>query len=198
MRKFICIVLSVLSFVFFTQAQTNSHTDLRSIRYGIDPGIALSKGSYTPFSGDRRIYAGFDGGGFVQIGLKKLKFQGEVNYSMVGVELNNGNLEWTYKHSYITVPLMAKYNLDRINLLTGPQLGFLLSSKIDSSGTGSSVDVKDQFKSSDFDWVFGGEIKVTKNVFVGIRYVLGLTNISQRLNFEMKNRYTSFRLGYMF
>jgi hypothetical protein len=197
MRKVSCILLSVLSFAIFTQAQT-THPITKMVRFGLDPGIALSKGSFTPFSGDRRVYAGFDGGGLVQIGMKKLKLQGEVNYSMIGVELNNGNVEWTYKHSYITIPVMAKYNMDRINLLTGPQIGFLLSSKIDSSGTGSSVDVKEQFKSNDFDWVFGGEIKVTKNVFVGVRYVLGLTNISERLNFEMKNRYTSFRLGYIF
>jgi hypothetical protein len=134
----------------------------------------------------------------VQLGAKKIKLQGEVNYSMIGVELNNGSAEWTIKHSYITIPVMAKYNMDRINLLTGPQIGFLLSSKVDSSGGGGSIDVKEQFKSNDFDWVFGGEIRVTKNVFVGIRYVLGLTNISERSNFEMKNRYTSFRLGYMF
>jgi outer membrane protein with beta-barrel domain len=189
MRKISCIVILIFACSAFIQAQV--------FRFGIDPGIALSKGMYTNFSGDRRIYAGFDGGGLVQMGKKKLKFQAEVNYSQVGVELNNGNMEWTIKHSYITIPLLAKYNLDKINLLTGPQMGFRLESKTDTSGAGST-DVKDQFKSSDFDWVFGGEIKITKNVFLGIRYVLGITNISERLNFEMKNRYTSFRLGYLF
>jgi len=195
MRKISCFVILIFSFSIITHAQKDKY---KMVRYGIDPGVALSHASYTPFSGDVRTYVGFDGGGFVEIGDKKLKFQGEVNYSQVGVELNNGNIEWTIKHSYISVPLMAKYMMDRINIMTGPQLAFLLSSKTDTSGTNGSVDVKEQFKSTDFDWVFGGEIKVTKNVFVGIRYVLGLTNISERLNFEMKNRYTSFRLGYLF
>jgi hypothetical protein len=190
MRRITCIVILIFACSALTQGQM--------FRFGIDPGIALSKGKFTNFSGERRIYAGFDGGGLVQMGEKKIKFQAEVNYSQMGVELNNGNIEWTIKHSYITIPLLAKYTMNRINLLTGPQMGFLLESKTDTSGTGGSTDVKDQFKSSDFDWVFGGEIKVTKNIFVGIRYVVGMTNISERLNFEMKNQYVSFRLGYMF
>jgi hypothetical protein len=189
MKKLISFSLIVFCFSIFTKAQT--------IRYGIDPGVALSKALYKPFSGDRRVWLGFDGGAFVEIGAQRIKFQGEVNYSMNGVELNTGTNEWTIKNSYINVPILAKMKFDKISLLTGPQMDFLLTSKTDSSGTGGSVDIKDQFKKSGFEWVFGGELKITKKVFLGIRYTLGLTDISERLNFEMKNRYTSFRLGYV-
>ena len=189
MKKLVAFSFIMFSFSIFANAQ--------NIRFGIDPGIALSKALYKPFSGDRRVWAGFDGGALVEIGAKRIKFQGEVNYSMNGVELNTGTLEWTIKNSYINVPLLAKMKFGGVNLLTGPQMDFLLTSKTDTSGTGGSVDIKDQFKKSGFEWVFGGEIKITKNIFLGIRYTLGLTNISERLNFEMKNRYTSFRIGYM-
>lgn len=190
MKEIISSLLIIFCFSIIADAQI--------IRFGVDPGIALSKALYKPFSGDRRVWAGFDGGALVEIGAKRVKFQGEVNYSMNGVELNTGTTEWTIKNSYINVPLLAKMKFGGVNLLTGPQMEFLLSSKTDTSGTNTSADVKDQFKKSGFDWVFGGEIKITKNVFLAIRYTLGLTNISERLNFEMKNRYTSFRIGYMF
>lgn len=187
MKKTISFFAAVFFISLFTQAQ--------GLRFGVDPGIALSRGKYTPFSGERRIYAGFDGGAFVEIGATRFKLQGEVNYTMVGVELNNGTTEYTIKHSYVTVPVMLKYKLAKVSFLTGPQIDFLLSAKTDTSGAGS-LDVKDQFKSTSFDWVFGTEIKITKSVFLGIRYVVGLTNVSERLNFEMKNRYVSFRIGY--
>jgi hypothetical protein len=190
MKKIISSLLIIFCFSIIADAQT--------IRFGVDPGVALSKALYKPFSGDRRVWLGFDGGALVEIGAQRFKFQGEVNYSMNGVELNAGTYEYTIKNSYINVPLLAKMKFGGINLLTGPQMDFLLSSKTDTSGTGGSVDLKDQFKKSGFEWVFGGEIKITKNIFLGIRYTLGLTNISERLNFEMKNRYTSFRIGYMF
>ena len=188
-------IISFASIIFFVSIAAQAQVP---VRFGIDPGVALSKALYKPFSGDRRVWLGFDGGALVEIGARRLKFQGEVNYSMNGVELNTGTSEWTIKNSFINVPLLAKLKFGRVSLLTGPQMDFLLTSKTDTSGTGASADVKDNFKSSGFDWVFGGEIKITKNVFLGIRHTLGLTNISERLNFEMKNRYTSFRIGYMF
>jgi len=192
MKKTILLSMIIICFSIFTKAQTVP------VHFGIDPGVALSKASYKPFSGDRRVWAGFDGGALVEIGGKILRFQGEVNLSMNGVELNTGTSEWTIKNSYVNVPVLAKLKLKGISFLTGPQMDFLLSAKSDTSGSNSgSVDVKDQFKSSGFEWVFGSEIRITKEFFLGIRYTLGLTNISERLNFEMKNRYVSFRIGYM-
>jgi len=190
MKKTISFSLIIFCFSIFTDAQT--------IRFGVDPGIAISRGLYKPFLGERRVYGGFDGGAFVQIGAQRAKFQAEINYSMIGVELNNGSYEVTVKHRYLTIPLMIKVPFARINLLTGPQVGFLLASIRDTAYNHHTADIKDEFKSSDFAWVFGGEIKITKNIFLGIRYTLGLTNISDNPNFEMKNRYTSFRLGYLF
>ena len=190
MKKLITVSLIIFCFSIFAGGQV--------ARFGVDPGIALSKALYKPFSGDRRVWAGFDGGVFVEIGVQRIKFQGEINYSMNGVELNTGTSEWTIKNSYINVPILAKMKFGRVSLLTGPQVEFLLSSKTDTSGTSASTDLKDQFKKSGFDWVFGGEIKITKNVFLGIRHTVGLTNLSDRSNFEMKNRYTSFRVGYLF
>jgi hypothetical protein len=187
MKKLIILSIIVFCISSFVQAQV--------ARFGIDGGVAISRGKYTPFDGDRRVYVGFDGGAFIQLGQQRIKFHGEVNYTMIGVELNNFTSEHTIKHRYITVPLLAKVRAGKFHLLTGFQAGFLLSSKTDSSGAGSA-DVKEQFKNYDYSWVFGAEIPITQRIFFAVRYTLGLTNIANRLNFEMQNRYLSLRVGY--
>jgi hypothetical protein len=66
------------------------------VRVGVDAGIAVSRGSYSPSGGlDRRVYGGFDGGVFFEIGTRRVMIQPEANYTMIGVELNNGQKEAT-------------------------------------------------------------------------------------------------------
>jgi hypothetical protein len=174
----------------------------QNIRFGIDPGLALSRGSYDPDEGlDRRIYAGFDGGVLANFGVtSKFGIQAEANLSQVGVELNDGTDESTLKLQYITIPVMAKINVcGGFDLLAGPQIGFLLGAKNDPSSGEPSTDIKDYFKSSDVDLVFGVQQRFGKSMFIGARYVWGLSQIAaDDKGFEMKNRYVSFRLGYMF
>lgn len=173
----------------------------QSFHFGIDPGLAISRGSYKPSSGlDQRVYAGFDGGLLFEIGVTpRFMIQPEVNYSLVGVELNNGDKEATIKLRYFDLPVLAKVGLSqKFNLFAGPQIGFLTWAKRDSSFTNELIDLKQDFKNQDFGFVFGGEYKFTPHLFLGTRYYLGLANISGNSNFEMKNRYVSFRLGYRF
>jgi len=126
--------------------------------------------------------------------------QPEVNYSIVGVELNDGEKEATIKLRYINVPVLAKLSVSRkFNLLAGPQLGFLTWAKRDSSFTNELIDLKQDFEDKDFGVVFGGEYKFNRHVFLGARYYLGIHQIARDWNdFEMRNRYGSFRVGYIF
>jgi hypothetical protein len=194
MKKVImfCAVLVLFSTIVFSQ-QT---------RFGIGGGLAISRGSYEPSEGlDRRVFAGFDGGALLEIGVTpKFMFQPEVNFSIMGVEINNGEREATIKLRYITTPVLAKLNVSRkINLFAGPQLGFLTWAKRDSSFTNEMIDLKQDFKQNDFGLVFGGEYKFGKHIFLGGRYYLGLHNVAESWNnFEMKNRYVSFRTGVIF
>ena len=194
MKKVIlfCAVSVIFSTIVFSQ----------EVRFGIGGGQAISRGSYEPSEGlDRRVFAGFDGGALLQIGITpKFMFQPEVNFSIIGVEINDGEKEATIKLRYITTPVLAKLNVSRkVNLFAGPQLGFLLSAKRDSSFTNESIDLDGNFKKNDLGLVFGGEYKFGKHIFLGARYYLGLSQIAESWNnFEMKNRYLSFRLGYIF
>ena len=189
--------LVITSLVIFSQIALS-----QNIRFGIDPGLAISRGSYKPDAGiDRRVYAGFDGGMFVEFGVApKFMIRPEANYSMIGVELNNGITEGTIKLRYVTIPVLAKANVcGGFNLLAGPQLGLLTAGNFDPSGNGASTDIKEDFKSTDFGLVLGAEYKFGGKIFLGTRYVLGLQQIAEDGHgFEMKNRYISFRVGYIF
>jgi hypothetical protein len=171
-------------------------------RFGIGGGMAISRGSYKPSEGlDRRVFGGFDGGALLEIGVNpKFMIQPELNFSIVGVELNDGEKEATIKLRYITTPVLAKLNVSRkVNLFAGPQLGFLLSAKRDSSFTNETIDLDGDFKKNDFGLVFGGEYKFVRHIFLGGRYYMGLHQIAENSsNFEMRNRYLSFRVGYIF
>jgi hypothetical protein len=126
--------------------------------------------------------------------------QPEVNFSIMGVELNDGEKEATIKLRYITTPVLAKLNVcEKASLFAGPQLGFLLSAKRDSSFTNESIDLDGNFKKNDFGLVVGGEYKFGHHIFFGARYYHGIHQIAESWNdFEMRNRYVSFRVGYIF
>jgi hypothetical protein len=57
---FISVIMILFSEIVFCQ----------QIRFGLDPGFALSRGDYRPHEGlDRRIIGGFDGGALLEIGV---------------------------------------------------------------------------------------------------------------------------------
>lgn len=164
----------------------------QKVHFGIDPGIALSRGSFkSSVDYDRRIFAGFDGGIFVQIGVTpKFMIQPEASYSIRGVELNSGDKEATIKFRYFDFPVLAKVAVSRkFNLYAGPQVGFLTWAKSDSSFTNEMIDLEQDFRKEDFGLVFGGEYYFTRHFFLGTRYYLCLHQVAESWNnFEMRNR----------
>jgi len=175
---------------------------LSQVRFGIDPGFAISRGNYQPDDGiDRRVFGGFDGGALLEIGVaSKFKLQPEVNYSIIGVELNDGEREATIKLRYVDVALLAKLGVcNKVNLFAGPQVGFLTWAKRDSSFTSEIIDLKNDFKNHDYGLVFGAEYKFNSHLFLSGRYYHGLYNVAESWNdFVLRNRYLSFRIGYIF
>src|SRR6185295_18681494 len=189
---FISAIMILFSEIVFSQ----------QVRFGLDPGFAISRGDYQPHEGiDRRIFGGFDGGALLEIGVvPKLKLQPEINYSIIGVELNDGEKEATIKLRYIDVALLAKLGVcKKVNLFAGPQVGFLTWAKRDSSFTSEMVDLKNDFKDQDYGLVVGAEYKFNNHIFLSGRYYHGLYQVAESWNdFVLRNRYISFRLGYIF
>ena len=189
-------------FIFFIMILFSEIALSQQVRFGLDPGFAISRGDYQPNEGiDRRVFGGFDGGALLEIGVSpKIKLQPEVNYSIIGVELNDGEKEATIKLRYVDVALLAKLGVcKKVNLFAGPQVGFLTWAKRDSSFTSEMIDLKNDFKDHDYGLVFGAEYKFSNHIFLSGRYYHGLYQVAESWNdFVLRNRYISFRIGYIF
>ena len=86
-----------------------------------------------------------------------------------------------------------------ITALAGPQVGYLFWVKRDSSFTNELIDLKDEFKNGDFGLTFGAEYKVAPHLFLRAGGIYGIYQVAQDdENFEMRNHYLSFRIGYAF
>src|SRR5436305_3626539 len=80
-----------------------------------------------------------------------LSFNHDVMYSGQGAKVSGSDEK--LKLNYVNITALFQYNNPSgFWAGTGPQFGLLLSAK-DKSGS-STVDVKDFFKSTDFDWAF--------------------------------------------
>lgn len=107
--------------------------------------------------------------------------------------------EVTYKKllSYIDIPVLVKYSInEQLSVYAGPQIGFLLSAKVDDGE--EKVDAKDQYKSTDFALAFGSGYRITEKIGVNLFYDLGLSKIAQyeSLSYNVKNNVIKLSLTY--
>ena len=205
MKKIILSSLFVLA-VSFTYAQ--------KAEFGIKGGLNVANQNY---SGDGApsplAIIGFHVGGFADIKIsEKFSIQPELLYSTQGSKFNllvntngsNYDTENTFLLSYINIPVMFKYYAtEKFSLEAGPQIGFMVDSKLKTDVIGQSVtqDAKDLFESVDFGLNLGAGYDITKKISAGIRYNFGLTNVMKSEsgdNSEIKNSVFSLSVGYKF
>ena len=121
--------------------------------------------------------------------LDKFAIQPELLYSTQGASYSNAGTEFKNELGYVSIPLLAKIYLSKsFSLELGPQASFLLSERNNFSATDPNT--------FDFAVDAGLSFKITKNIFVQGRYVLGLTEISP--NADAKNSVLQFSAGLMF
>lgn len=96
--------------------------------------------------------------------------QPEIFYSGKGSKSSG---QGTFKFGYINVPVLVQYKtVSGFYLETGPQIGFLLSAKLDKS------DWKGNMKSTDYSWVGGLGYKSAMGIGAGARYDFGFFNVA--------------------
>ena len=205
MKKIILSSLFVLA-VSFTYSQ--------KAEFGIKGGLNIANQNY---SGDGApspsSIIGFHLGGFVDIKIaEKLYIQPELLYSTQGSKFNlvvnnegtDFDTENTFKLAYMNIPVMFKYYVaEKFSLEAGPQIGFLVDSKLEVNVFGQSVsqDAKDLFESVDFGFNLGAGYDITKKFSAGVRYNFGLTNVMKTEsgdNSKIKNSVFSLSVGYKF
>jgi hypothetical protein len=92
---------------------------------------------------------------------------------------------------------MLIYSFGNFNIQAGPQLSFLASAKYkyDFDGDSGTEDIKEFFKGTDF----GANLGVGANfgkVNASVRYSIGLANIADSDEGELKNNVIQLSLGY--
>lgn len=180
MKKTILITVLLLAISFNAQAQL--------LQIGAKVGLNYANFSGTDIQTD--AITSYHGGLVAEIKLlDKFAIQPELLYTTQGASYDKAGTEFKNELGYIAIPVLAKIYLSKsFSLELGPQASFLLSEK-------NNFDAND---SNTFDFAVdaGLSLKITKNIFIQGRYVLGLTEVSS--NADAKNSVLQFSAGLMF
>jgi hypothetical protein len=165
MKKILLTVVIASGALFTAKAQ--------DVTFGVKGGLNIAK---LTNSNDTKVRPSIYIGGLVNIAFNEsFSIQPELLYSGQGnkYDIGNTNTTVTDKVNYITTPVMAQYHIvPEFYLEAGPQLGFLVASKVKSGNV--TLDVKDETKSVDFGLGFGLGYQFPIGLGIGARYMFGL------------------------
>lgn len=178
-------------------AATAMYAQRPTTHFGIKAGVNLANLEIEDAAnGDHRT--GFHVGGLAHIHIsRQFAIQPELVFSLQGREQTIAGTEYRNNLSYINVPILAQYMIgDGFRLQTGPQLGILVSAENKVNDIES--DVKDSYKTPDFSWSFGASYLTKVGLGFDARYNLGISNIYDVGNTEVRNRVWQIGLFYQF
>ena len=163
-------------------------------KFGLKGGVNVSTINWDDDTeGDSRI--GLHVGGLAHIHLSpQWALQPEVYYSAEGGKMPvSSNEEVTWKNDYVNIPLLVQYNFDNgFRLQAGPQLGLLVSSKVEDQDD-EEDDADEIFKSTNVGLSFGLGYLTHSGFGIDGRYNLGLNRITESSIQEAQGR--SFQIG---
>ena len=196
MKKTIFALLALtLGFSTAAQAQRRGRAS-SSVSLGLKAGASLT--GYTGADAGGADYRfGYHAGVFANIGLTPLfAFQPELLYSQKGFNLANNN-DISVRLHYVDVPLAFHVNTGGLFFEAGPQVGFLVAAK--SQVGSASTDIKNNFNTVDFGYLFGLGYQLKHGLGVGLRYNGGFTKVPQALvagntTIQSRQRNSAFQL----
>lgn len=181
MKKFF-LLIGIISFSIITHAQL-----------GITAGLNVSTWRGDDADGAKSLM-GFNAGAYYNVAINnKFSFQPEAVFSAEG---SKDDMDVSYKTNYINVSPLFRYNSSGFFVGTGPQIGFLMSAKADDGDM--SVDIKDAMKSTNFSWAFMTGYEMSNGLGIYARYNLGMANIVDDDNADIKTGVFQVGLRYNF
>ncbi len=180
MKKIVFVTTFLLVLSTTTQAQL--------LRFGIKAGVNYANltGSDIKTDAITNYHAGFVAE--IKI-IDKFSLQPELLYTTQGATYKDVLGDVKKEVGYIAIPVLLKIYLgDKISLELGPQASFLLSEKNKFYVTNP--------KTYDFSVAGGLGLKLTKNIFLQGRYVLGLTDATKEA--KVRNSVVQVSAGIMF
>lgn len=165
--------------------------------FGIKAGLNLAN-LEVENAPDADHRTGFHVGGLAHIHIsRQFAIQPELVFSLQGREQTISGTEYRNNLSYINLPVLAQFMFGTgFRIQTGPQVGILVSAENKVNNVES--DVKDSYKTPDFSWAFGASYLTNVGVGFDARYNLGISNIYDVGNTEIKNRVWQFGVFYHF
>ena len=180
--KKILLLFTALAGSFAMQAQ------------GLDFGIKAGA-NFANFSGDVDTdgITSFHAGAVVEHNLvPTFSIQAEGLFSSQGATYKDTALDIAQDIdlSYIAVPVMAKFYVlpEKLSLMAGPQFSFLVDEAEEAFDT----------KSFDLSAGVGAELKIIAGLFAQARYNVGLSNVSDNDEIDIKNNVFQVSVGYYF
>lgn len=193
MKKIVLSFVVLATTVLASQAQT---------RFGLKLGMNLmTLGGDDVEDADLKSKIGFHAGGIVNIPVSdNFAIQPELLYSGEGAKMEDGDDRANYNLSYINVPIMLQYVNSGFHAEFGPQVGLLVAAKLDTKigGVNNDIDIKDQLKGANFSLALGAGYRLTNGFGFGARYTLGLGNIADAPDAEIKTRGFQIGISYLF
>ncbi|PHQ62229.1 MAG: hypothetical protein COC08_01840 [Maribacter sp.] len=146
------------------------------ILFGAKAGLNVSSlGGNAAYSYDAKV--GFHIGGVLEIPFSDtIMIQPEALISLQG---SGGFFESDLNFWYLTIPVVAKYNVwDDLFIEAGPQLNLLLSDNLDDNFYGGSVGQQAIGESNglDFGLVVGAGYQLDDNFYFQLRFNVGFIN----------------------
>lgn len=194
MKKIIILIL--LAFPSVLSAQ--------DIRFGVKGGLNLAN------------YKGEDNGGHFKAGAYAglfanyrftdiISLQTELVYSQEGSRDHvNGN-SVTTSLDYLILPVLLQLrlnNYEQFKFVLGPQIGYLLDSKVKTKTDSGTDTTHDQSVFEDYDYgvIMGLEYEFSDELLITIRYYLGLSDFfnQNKVESSAKNSVISMGAAYQF
>jgi hypothetical protein len=198
MKKLILSAAMLLTIGFTANAQ--------NIKFGVKAGLNLATLT-GDVNSDVSSRTNFHAGGVVEFKVaQNFSVQPELLYSGQGAKFDvfqdGANYETTFKFDYINIPVLAKYYIiEGFSIEAGPQVGFIVNSKmkVEIPGMGSGeVDAEEITNGVDFGIAGGLAYDLPIGLFFQARYVAGIANVIDEPNTSTQNGVFQFSVGYKF
>jgi hypothetical protein len=169
------------------------------ISVGAKAGVNLANVNGDVDNTDMKV--GFHVGGYVNVAFSDaLSLQPELLFNSVGYKYTTvsgvDEADVTSNLNYISIPVSLMYSFGPANIHVGPQIGFLMSAKTKSDVDElDGEDIKDGLKSTDLGFNVGAGVNFGK-LNVTARYTIGLSNIVDEDDVDVKNGVIQLSLGY--
>jgi hypothetical protein len=174
-------------------------TNAQKVQFGVKAGVNLTdiRDDLAPNNTNRET--GFHAGLLAHIHVSRhFAVQPELLFSSQGAKYTLPTYNGETKNTYIALPVMLQYMIKGLRIQTGPQLGYLLSSKFEPNGGGAETDLKSISNNLNLEWAVGAGYLTPVGLGIDARYNFGISNMYETGRAEARSRVWQIGLFYQF